>query len=366
MYNRRPSTKSLLVATALVAMVSTSCGLADPPADQAWQEVSFDWPVSTPSEQGMDNNVLEEALTEASRRTFVRSLLVVRNGFLVAEAYFSGGHQHGFASTYSVTKSITSALVGLALYEGYIDSIDQRMLDFFPEYDNPDDERKNDITIRHLLTMQSGYDEETRLSSEVDTATNTIAAIIQSDLQFDPGSEFLYSTHSTHLLSAIVLNATGMNSVEYAKARLMRPIGIDSIIWTTDYNGITYGGAGLWMTPRDMARLGYLYLRGGRLNGRQVLPADWIDLSTQNHRSQTGQWDEMVDVGYGFLWWTGEIQSHSVFFASGYGGQWILVVPAIDMVVVSTTNAYSESRNFEQAEYLIELMDLYILPSIVN
>ncbi len=352
-----------VIALALAVAVSTNCGIANPPEIEEPRAIAFDWPESTPMDQGLDGGLIEDAYVDASRTSFVLSLLIVKNGFLVSEAYFNGSGQEFLNSTFSVTKSITSTLVGLALHEGYIDSIDQRMLDFFPEYTALNDARKNDITIRHLLTMQSGFEHETNLSSIIDTARNTVAAILESGLRFDPGSDFLYSTHGSHLLSAIVTRATGRNSNDYALAKIFRPIGVDSIAWATDFNGVSYGGAGLWMTPRDMARFGYLFLHGGNLDGQQVIPEEWVTIATQNHRSHTTTWEEMSDVGYGFQWWTGEVRHHRLFFASGFGGQWIVVIPTLDMVVVSTANAYSESTEWEQMEYLIELMDMFLLPA---
>jgi CubicO group peptidase (beta-lactamase class C family) len=342
-----------------------ACAVETPTDFNLFIGESYNWPTSSPAEQGMDWNILKGAFDEVKQKSYMYSLLVVRNGYLVAEGYYNGRDKNTMDMIFSATKSFVSALIGIAIQEGYIDSLDQKMMDFFPEYDTPDlDPRKREITIRHLLTMQSGFDQETNLSG-VDTAPNMIAAIIASELRFDPGTDFLYSTHGSHILSGILTKATGMSTLAYAFQKLFTPLGIRSMYWSADQNGVTFGGSGLYLTPRDMARFGYLYLKEGFVDQQQIVPADWIVTSVQNYRSYREPWKEMDDVGYGFLWWTGRFGSYPVYFASGFGGQWILNVPDLDLIVVATMNAFMEV-DWQNMESLIPIIHNYILPAVVD
>ena len=173
----------------------------------------------------------------------------------------------------------------------------------------------------------------------------------------------MYSTHGSHLLSAIITKATGVGTLAFAQASLFSKIGVHSVAWAKDKNGINYGGAGIFLTPRDMARFGYLYLRNGFIDGKQIIPADWIEKSIQNYRGYIAPWKEMDDVGYGYHWWTGRFNKYSVYFASGYGGQWILNIPDLDMIIVTTMNADTE-KDWNQMESLIPIISNFIIPSV--
>lgn len=329
----------------------------------AWQVTPSHWNVSTPEAQGMDPAILEEAFREAASWDYILSLLIVKNGYLVGERYYNGCRADALVPVYSAAKSVTSALVGIAISEGFIDGIDQPIRDFFPEApsfaQNPE---KGRITIRHLLTMQAGIEEESRISNAMKRSPDMTAAILAAPLRFTPGSGFLYSTHGSHLLSVIIARATGKNTVYYAREKLFRPLGIQSLRWVSDQNGYTFGGAGLSLTARDMARFGYLYLKKGSYDGRQIVPAAWVDQSVKNHRDYTEPWREMREVGYGFHWWTGRFDEHRMFFASGFGGQWIVVVPDLDLVIVAAMNAAME-RNWENMSSFIPVMYRLILPA---
>ncbi|MFC1627625.1 serine hydrolase domain-containing protein [Gemmatimonadota bacterium] len=347
----------------ILVSLLVGCTTASPTGPDLIWGVSYDWEISTPQEQGVDSSILGNAFTETKKNPFMYSLLVVRNGYLIAEEYYRGRSRNTLDALYSATKSLTSALIGIAIERGYIDSLDQKVLDYFPDFDHENlDPRKRDITIRHLLTMQAGFDHEANIREEVDQASNTMEAIFNSDLRFDPGTDFLYSTHGSHLLSGIISRATSMSTSEFARQNLFHHLGIRSIMWPVDRNGIALGGAGLFMTPRDMARFGYLFLESGSLGPAEIISEGWVDLSVQNHRSYTEQWNEMADVGYGFQWWTGRLGQYPVHFASGYGGQWILIVPDLEMVVVTTMDGRTESNGM-QMESIIPIVAEYILPA---
>lgn len=325
---------------------------------------SYNWTKSSPKKQGLDPKLLKKAFIEAKNSSYINSLIIVKNGFLIKEEYFNSGNKTVLDLTYSVTKSITSALIGIAIDKGYIKSIDQKILDFFPEYNVPDlDPRIKDISIKHILTMQAGFDNEKNITQKMASAPNMINAIINSELQFDPVTDFLYSTHGSHILSGIITKVSKMSTEDFALKYLFNPIGIESIIWSKDQNGINIGGAGTLLTPRDMARFGYIYLQNGYLNEQQIIPAKWIAESTLNYRNYTDTWEEITNLGYSYQWWTGQMDEYSIYFASGYGGQWILIIPNLDMVIVTTMNAYSE-KNWEQMTSFISLVYNNIIPGI--
>ena len=325
---------------------------------------SYNWKKSSPKKQGLDSKILKRAFTEAKNSAYINSLIIIKNGYLVKEEYYNNGNKNVLDLTFSVTKSITSALIGIAIDKGYIKSIDQKIIEFFPEYNTPDlDQRIQTITIKHILTMQAGFDNENNIAKKMGSANNMIEAIINSDLQFDPGTDFLYSTHGSHILSGLITKVSKMSTEDFALKYLFNPIGIKSVVWPKDQNDINIGGAGILLTPRDMARFGYLYLQNGYLNQQQLIPDKWIAKSTLNYRDYTNSWEEITNLGYSYQWWTGHMDEYSIFFASGYGGQWILVIPDIDMVIVTTMNANSE-KNWEQMTSFISLVYNNIIPSV--
>lgn len=325
---------------------------------------SYKWEKSSSKKQGLDPKILNRAFTEAKNSGYINSIIVIKNGYLVKEEYYNGGNKDVLDLTFSVTKSITSALIGIAIDKGYIKSIDQKIIDFFPEYNTVDlDKRIQTITIKHILTMQAGFDNENNISEKMKSAKNMIEAILNSSLQFDPGTDFLYSTYGSHILSGIITKASNMSTEDFALKYLFNPIGIKSVLWPKDQNGINIGGAGVLLTPRDMARFGYLYLQKGYLNEQQLIPSDWIAESIINYRDYDDSWEEITNLGYSYQWWTGQMDKYPIYFASGYGGQWILVIPSLNIVIVTTMNANSE-KDWKQMTSFIPLVYNYIIPSV--
>ncbi|MFO7890602.1 MAG: serine hydrolase, partial [bacterium] len=351
-----------------IVLLHTVCNLQAPVENNdldSYEDLSpYEWETSTLEEQGLNSLMINSALSEMYGMSYYYSFLIIRNGYLVVEQYYNGRTKYVMDPIYSVTKSYISAVIGIAIEEGYIESIDSKLLDFFPEYTNEiTDSSKFDITIRHLLTMTSGFDQDTNISDDVEHADNMIASILTSDLQSDPGSDFLYSTYGTHLLSGIIEKTTGKSTLVYTSESLLAPLGINAVMWSKDQNDVYFGGAGMFLTPRDMARLGYLYLKNGTLDEEQIIPSTWIEKSITNHRNYTTEWSEMEEVGYGYLWWTGKLRGYRLFFASGLGGQSVIVFPELNMVIVTTMDAtYEEGSN--QIQSFIHILDNYILPAV--
>jgi CubicO group peptidase (beta-lactamase class C family) len=258
------------------------------------------------------------------------SFLIVKNGALVYERYFRNWSQTRTADIQSVTKSFTSALTGIAVGDGAVKSIDETVAGHYPEYFTPFlTPAKWKITIRHCLTMTSGWTEnaEDRLWKYADDWRE---ATILSPLRSTPGTSYFYRNGPVHLVAGIVEKQTRKSLYQYAKERLFDPLGIVPFDWSTDRQGHPSGAFGLQLTPRDMAKFGYLFLREGRWEGRQIVPREWVEESTADHVAAD------ATTGYGYLWWLNSTAGHRIISARGSYGQYICIVPDLDLVVVTT------------------------------
>jgi CubicO group peptidase (beta-lactamase class C family) len=302
------------------------------------EDVSYNWPVSTPEEQGMDSQLLTQAISRGENLGFVDCILVIRNGHIVAENYYNGFRKESPHNVMSVSKSFLSAMTGIALREGHLNSLNAKMLDFFPEYVYPAiDPRKFDITVRHLLMMRMGIDNDENLYNQIYSSTNWVKATIELPLLYSPGARFSYNTFQTHLLSAIITKASGMSTMDFAKKYLLEQMNINCSEWWRDPQGYYFGGNSMHFTPGSMAKLGYLYLNNGLLAGKQVVPAEWVEESLTNFTNfNNSTWGDLNDVNYGYLWWLGKIKGHKVFLAIGHGGQFVIAFPDLNMIVVTT------------------------------
>jgi CubicO group peptidase (beta-lactamase class C family) len=301
-----------------------------------------DWQTSSPEAQGMSSQELTDLVTFGITNG-MDSLLVTRHGKIVAEAYyapFPSGMRHRINSA---TKSVIGSLVGIALKDGLIKSLDQPMLEFFPgrTFANADERRKV-ITLRHLLDMASGIDWTEPLSAavptsmlEMDRSRDWVQYVLDHGVAHEPGTTFGYNSGGTHLLSAVLSRVTGKNAETYAREKLFGPLGITDVMWRQDPQGVSTGGYGLYLLPRDMAKLGLFWLHGGAWDGKQLLPTDWIDTARQ------GRIDMPFPGGrYGNLFWS--IPGKDAFMAVGFDRQLIIVLPKLDIVAAFTgANRYS-------------------------
>jgi CubicO group peptidase (beta-lactamase class C family) len=304
------------------------------------EDLYYNWQTSTPEEQGMDSQLLAEAFQQGENRGFVDCILVIRNGNIVAEKYYNGFKKEIAHNVKSVSKSFLSAMTGIALRDGHLDNLNLKMLDFFPEYAYPTiDPRKLDITIRHLLMMRAGIEHERYNYEQIYGSSNWIKTTIEFPLLYNPGSTFSYNTFQTHLLSAIITKASRTNTKDFARENLLEKMNIDCAAWAKGPQGYYFGGNNMYFTPRNMARLGYLYMHNGSLNGDQIVPAEWVDESLTNYTHfNNSTWGDLDDVNYGYLWWLGEIKSYEVFLAIGYGGQFVINFPDLNLIVVTTAD----------------------------
>jgi CubicO group peptidase (beta-lactamase class C family) len=259
----------------------------------------------------------------------VVSAVVERNGRVTFEHYYRGATRTTRLDVFSVTKSVMSTLIGIAVRRGAL-RLDQPLADFFPrEARSARDKRVRTITVRHLLTMTSGYRDSRVIASD-----DWVDVLIHRPLAAPPGRTFSYDNGSYHLLSAVLTKAVGMTAQEYAQRVLFGPLGIAPPRWSSDGQGHSLGNTGLRLAPRELLRLGELYLHGGRWRGRQVVPAAYVRAATVEHSAQ----------GYGYGWWAFRYRGADGFAALGANGQIIGVFPSRHVVAVLTGTGSDAGR----------------------
>jgi CubicO group peptidase (beta-lactamase class C family) len=298
------------------------------------QQQSISWKTASPESQGLDSAVLAEALDYVrARKIPVHSFLIVRNGKMILDAYFypyQGREVHDVAS---VTKSFTSAAIGIAIGKGHFRDVDQKVLSILPLAASNSDRRKESLSIRHLLTMTSGLDCDTeggeKALAAMRSSSDWAAFALALPMRAESGSQYAYCSCNNHLLSSLVTAVTGESLSQFAEKRLFRAMGITDIIWPHDAKGRTHGWGDLHLHPRDMAKFGLLYLNQGRWNNAQVVPASWVLESSKT--SVTVR----PGVGYGFSWWINTARP-PIFEAVGRGGQRISILPKENIVLVFT------------------------------
>lgn len=316
-----------------------------------------DWPTADSAALGMDTKKLSELDPKIkSEYSNINGIVVVKNGYIAYERYY---HGYGPNDTYhiaSVTKSIISALIGIAIHEGYIKSVDQNVLDFFPEYvSDPSNKQIQDITVRHLLTMTAPYPFEDwhepldKMCMQQDWVTYTLNMLGQGGTI----GTFKYSTAGAHLLSAIITRSIEKSTREFANEHLFKPIGMKEIPhykmksfgfddlfgkdvkgWINDPDGNSTGGWGLTLTPRDMARFGLLYINRGCWDNQQIVPRSWIAESTALNTNN-----------YGYLWWLRDEDGVFSYSALGDGGNVICCVPEKGLVVAIASEFTMNARD---------------------
>ncbi|WP_046573965.1 serine hydrolase domain-containing protein [Spirosoma radiotolerans] len=318
----------------------------DPAATYIYQlpeQFSDGWSVASLKSQQVDPKPIEDLTNQILREQYhnIHSLLIVRNGKLVYENYFNGYTQAIPENIYSATKSITSLLVGIALDKHLINRIEDKVLDYFPQYaDLPNlTTAKKQLTIRDLLTMSSGLecnDDDPQSPGNESTmyhSSDWVHYTLSLPMKADPGTLTAYCTGGVAVLGGILERATGQTIDEFAQASLWTPLGIQSIRWDRMPTGQVNTSGRMFIRPRDMAKLGQLVLNQGKWQGQQVVSADWV-------RESTRQQVVLRDQEYGYLWWRRSFlmdgKTVPAYYASGNGGQYIVVIPSENMVVVST------------------------------
>jgi CubicO group peptidase (beta-lactamase class C family) len=295
------------------------------------------WQKTTPEQQGIQSKILADMMEDIKKYSHnIDSVVIIRNGYMVLDAYyypFSKGQKH---IIHSCTKSIMSALIGIAIDKGYIRSVDQPIIDFFPDKDiaNMDDLKKS-ISLENLLMMSSGLEcRDSYLYGwkgliEMRNSGDWAQYVLDLPMTDPPGQRFEYCNGVSYLLSVIIQHTTKMKTLDFARENLFNPLGISEVRWASSPQGIDIGWGEMWLKADDMAKIGLLYLEKGRWDQSQILPASWINESTRGHIDAT-----LFDQ-YGYQWW---VDSAGFYMAVGYKGQFIFVVPDKDMVVVFTSD----------------------------
>jgi CubicO group peptidase (beta-lactamase class C family) len=345
--------------------------------EHAPESLDDGWLTATPSEQGLDGAPIGDmvrAIVE-QEMTFTHSVLVARRGRLVVEEYFYGFGHDTWHDMRSASKTVTSALIGLAIDRRLIQSVDEPALGFFPQYRRYAnwDARKTQITVRDLLRMASGLDanDSDRRSIAAEGAYQSqtdrpdwIKLALDAPMITDPGAQSLYGGANPLILGGI-LNETVEEPVEwFAERALFRPLGIQTYKFFLDPTGIPYMGGGLYLRPRDMAKFGQLYLDGGVWQGERVLSEEWV-------RESTGKYGRLLPLDrnghqYGYLWWHHQYQVGDrvveTIEARGNGGQYIFVVPELELVAVITSGNFRNGRT-RQPEAILQR---FILPAAIS
>ncbi len=368
---------SLVLATTIVISVCKAEGLSNEgqssdstrargavgAIDDEWEMTSFDV-------EGMDSSRFDLLRARIIDGTFknINSIIVVKHGKILIEEYFNGADPNALHDIRSAGKSLTSALVGIAIDKDLLNGVDERLLSYFPgvECRNDWDARKDNITLKHVLSMSFGLTEPGEYPAWENRGWYTvdwIGDVLCQPIEYEPGSRFDYDSAAPALFGPIIEQVSGMSVGQFAENFLFRPLGIECYRFFILPTGREYTGGGFRMCPRDMARFGQLYLQKGTWNGEQLISKEWVEESTRAHLLANAQLDQY----YGYYWWREKFPIDNrwieSYFASGNGGNKIYVFPIEDLVVVITASAYDQSYGHPQVRMM---MNKYILPAVIQ
>jgi CubicO group peptidase (beta-lactamase class C family) len=300
------------------------------------------WETATPQAEHLDEEKLDVGADYLSRNETLRSLLIVQHGKIAYERYFHGGGVDKSMNIHSVAKSIIQALLAIAVDRGLVRSLDDPVSSYLPGYPNA-----GRITVRNLIEMRSGLRwTEDSTEYQIGKERDWVWAILSQGLDSMPGTVFTYSTGNTHVLAAILQAATRTNLCRFASEHLFGPLAIDVEHWGRDPQGVYSGGYNMYMTSRELARFGLLYVNQGVVDGRRVLP-EWAVAAARSSTS-----DDRSMPAYSQGWWTRTVAGRDMYFAWGYGGQFVFVIPEIEMVLVITQSTGGRERQIDAVDFL--------------
>ncbi len=351
-----------LLLFCILAFLSGCAQVTPAVAPIATQEFVEYWPTkgfrtSTPEQQGMDSELLAEMMVAILERGYeIDSVSIIRNGYLVADVTVYPFRPNTKHVIHSCTKSIVSILIGIAIEQGYIEGVQQPILSFFPGKTVANlDARKEAMTLEHVLSMATGlncrdsYLYRWQGLNQMRESDDWVQFMLDLPMVEAPGTRFEYCNGASYLLSAIIKETTGVSALEYAQEHLFGPLGISDVVWPYSPQEVNIGWGEIRMLPLDMAKIGMLYLNGGRWEGKQIVSTAWVEESTREHISAT------LEDGYGYQWW---VDDSGIFMALGYAGQFIFVIPDKEMVVVFTSDLSEEDFYVPQT-----LLNDFILPA---
>ena len=335
----------ILSVVLLFTLVQVGSGIPNStylPADSITYFPDTEWTSTTPEEQGMNSTILSDMMQfiEDSGAP-IHGLVVTRNGYIVEEEYWSYYSETSTHHIFSCTKSFTSTLIGIAIKEGFIDNVSQKVLDFFPEMTIENvDARKEAMTLEHVLTMTTGLDwnehnnsyfDPTNMYNQMFDSPNPIQFFLNLPTAYDPGTHWEYTTGASHLLSAIVQETTNMTTQDFAEEYLFDPLNMTIGGWNVDLQSINNGGTQLYISPRTMAKLGLLYLNNGTWNGQEIISEEYVSQASTPHATIG------TNLAYGYQWWLDT--AYDTFSARGSEGQYIFVAPEFNIVLAITQGA---------------------------
>jgi CubicO group peptidase (beta-lactamase class C family) len=368
------SVSGVRLATILLVAAGMS-SLAEGGQPLTWP--TREWRTTSPHDAGLDQQALEalDKDVAAGKYGYVDGILLIRHGRIAFERHYAHDYDQLFAgkgppglynyydpewhpfykrsrqhTMQSVSKSVTSALIGIAIDRGEIPDVNVKVLPYFSSFRIQPDERRDRMTLWDVLTMTTGirwdeftatYTNQQNNCAQMEATDDWIQYVLDQPMAAEPGSTFVYNSGATELLAYIIRRATGRNADDYAKEHLFGPLGIEHYAWKHTPLDLADTEGGLYLEPRDLAKLGLLYLHEGRWDGRQVVPAEWVRQSTR--WSVDAHWN---DAGYGFQWWVlsrAGTTTWDAYAAVGYGNQYLIVIPQLDVIAVFTAwNIYDE------------------------
>ena len=359
MSERRNKIDVTNVFIVVLLFICLACGEAFSDSPNYWP--SGAWRTSSPESQGMNSDILADMIQLIINEPIIMyepnsidSVTIIRNGYIVLDAYFYPFQKDKTHIIHSCAKSITSTLIGIAIDRGFIKDVNQSILDFFPEIvpANMADEKRN-ISLENILTMATGLEcrdndkYEWQGLKKMWKSNNWTQYMLDLPLIESPGQNFEYCNGATYLLSATIQKTTGMRSYNFAMDNLFKPIGITNVKWETNPQGIDVGYGGMWLKPHDMAKFGWLFLMKGKWQGNTIVSEEWVEKASKGYLEAT------IFDQYGYQWW---VDDAGYYAAVGLAGQRIFVVPKHNMVVVFTS-----FKSFRKPDTLI---DNYIIKAI--
>ncbi|MEQ9307858.1 MAG: serine hydrolase [Balneolaceae bacterium] len=306
-----------------------------------------------------DSSGLTKIFEQAEEISSLRSLIIQQNDHLIGESYFNGRTPNRPFNIKSASKSIIGLLVGIAVEEGFIPTIEEPISTYFPDYfdENPDS-KKEQITIRNLLTMQAGLASTSSGNYGAWVLSNNwIKYALDQDFVTEIDGRMVYSTGTSHLLSVIIARASGMNTKAFAEKYLFDPLNIVVGGWDRDPQGNYMGGNNLALKPTDMLKIGQMLIDDGKFDGQQIISHDWIINSFKTYT-----YSNYNPYGYGYHWWNTKTGDYTTFFAWGHGGQYIMMVPELDAVVIMTSSVTNASRRRTYKRPVFYLLEEHIIP----
>ncbi len=363
---RPPRPRPIRLAALALALLGACTDLPVSPGPDAVLDVdlALPWRTATVADVGGVPELVARGIDRARRNPRIRSLLVVRDGRLVVEEYFGVGGPDDLHDVRSVTKSVVSALAGFSLARGEVRSLDDPVSDYIGAFVPDLDPARGAITIRHLLTMTSGleWDESEGFGSYSAwiRSGDPLGYLLDQPFSHTPGTRFTYNSAAVHLLGVALEQASVMQLPTLAQFALFEPMGISRSRWEALNGGFYNGGSGIDLRPRDLARFGQLYLQNGSSGGNRILPAEWIELTTAPARFGSTVFGPLGRVRYGHLWWAAPDAPDPLYFAWGYGGQFVVVVPGLRLVAVATNDWRRVSEDGGAGLYERMTMDILV------